>query len=135
MLRAKLGADGPLLVATTVERAAIFARVAIVPGTRLARMALARLDRHKPSAAVGKSLEPDGGERIRCQNATEHDSESDESLLHIDSQCFSSNPRHRMTQPMQKGGELPVKLRAQIDSGRLAFNHGYAFIRPRSAGV
>jgi hypothetical protein len=127
-----LGADGPLLVATTVERAAIFARVAIVPGTRLARMALARLDRHKPSAAVGKSLEPDS---IRCQNATEHDSESDESLLHIDSQCFSSNLRHRMTQAMQKGGELPVKLRAQIDSGRLAFNHGYAFIRPRSAGV
>ena len=92
MLRAKLGGDGPLLVATTVERAAIFARMAIVPGTRLARMALARLDRHKPCAAVGKPLEPDGGERIRCQNAAEHDSKSDESLLHIDNPMLFLKP-------------------------------------------
>jgi hypothetical protein len=75
--RVKLACNEPLLLATAVERAAIFARVAIVPGARLARMTLARLQRHKPFAAVGKPLEPDGAERISCQNAAENQSKSD----------------------------------------------------------
>ena len=78
MRRAKFVCDEPLLMATTVERAAIFARVAIVPGARRARMALARLERHKPLTAMGKPLEPDGGKRIRDQDAAAHDGESDE---------------------------------------------------------
>jgi hypothetical protein len=40
-------------------------------------MTLARLQRHKPFAAVGKPLEPDGTERISCQNAAENQSKSD----------------------------------------------------------
>jgi hypothetical protein len=55
-------------------------------------MALARLDRHEPFAAVGKPLEPDGGERIRCQKAAEHQSKCDESLLHIDTPMFFLKP-------------------------------------------
>jgi hypothetical protein len=55
-------------------------------------MALARLDRHKPFAAVGEPLEPDGGERIRCQKAAEHQSQSDESLLHNDTPMFFLKP-------------------------------------------
>ena len=39
------GRMSPLFVATTI-RLAIFARVAIVPDARMARMAFARLDRH-----------------------------------------------------------------------------------------
>jgi hypothetical protein len=73
-------------------------------------------------------------------------------------QCFSSNPRHRTTQVMQKHGALPVKFREQtytnldcgvatlnfggrssfysaLGSGWLATHHGYAFMSPRSAGV
>jgi hypothetical protein len=41
-------------------------------------MALARLERHKPFAAMGKPLEPDGGKRIRDQDAAAYDGESDE---------------------------------------------------------
>ena len=81
----------PLFVATTI-RAAIFARVAIVPYTRMARMTLARLDRHKPFAAVLKPLERDGGKRIRCQKAAEHQSKSDKSHLHIDTPMFFLKP-------------------------------------------
>jgi hypothetical protein len=65
-------------VATAVKRVAIFAGVAKVPDARIARMALARLDRHKPFAAVGKPLELDGGERIRRQQAGERQSKSNE---------------------------------------------------------
>ena len=90
--RPKFVRDEPLLVATTVDRVAIFARVAIVPDARLARMALACLDRHKPFAAVGGPLEPDGGERFRCQKAAEHQSQSDESLLHNDIPMFFLKP-------------------------------------------
>ena len=55
-------------------------------------MALARLERHKPFAAMGKPLEPDGGKRIRCQNAAEHDGESDEWLLHFDTPMLFVKP-------------------------------------------
>ena len=101
----------PLFMATTV-RAAIFARVAIVPDTRMARMALARLDRHKPFAAMLKPLERDGGKRIRCQKTAEHQSKSDKSLLHIDTPMFSSNPLPGMTQATQRRGGWPAALRA-----------------------
>jgi hypothetical protein len=47
----------------------------------MARMTLARLGRHKPFAAVLKPLERDGGKRIRCQKAAEHQSKSDKSHL------------------------------------------------------
>ena len=104
----------PLFVATTI-RTAIFARVAIVPDTRMARMALARLDRHKPFAAVLKPLERDGGKRIRCQKAAEHQSKSDKSLLHIDTPMFLLKPLPGMTQATQKPDGWPATLRARAD--------------------
>jgi hypothetical protein len=55
-------------------------------------MALARLERHKPFAAMGKPLEPDGSERIGYQNAAEHDGESDEWLLHFDTPMLFGKP-------------------------------------------
>jgi hypothetical protein len=58
---------GRLFAAAAVECMAIFAGVAEVPDARIHRMALARLDRDEPLAAVGKPLELDGGESIRCE--------------------------------------------------------------------
>jgi len=55
-------------------------------------MALARLESHKPFAAMGKPLEPDGGKRIGDQNAAEHDGESDEWLLHFDTPMLFVKP-------------------------------------------
>ena len=55
-------------------------------------MALARLQPHKPVAAVGKPLEPDGGERVSCHNAAENDSKSDDSLVHVDTPPLSLKP-------------------------------------------
>ena len=104
----------PLFVATTI-RTAIFARVAIVPDTRMARMALARLDRHKSFAAVLKPLERDGGKRIGCQKAAEHQSKSDKSLLHIDTPMFLLKPLPGMTQATQKPDGWPATLRARAD--------------------
>jgi hypothetical protein len=58
-------------------------------------MAFARLDRHKPFVAGLEPLEPDSAKRIRCQKAAEHQSESDNSLLHIDIPMFSLKPLAR----------------------------------------
>jgi hypothetical protein len=94
------GRDRPLFVASAVERMAIFAGVAEVPDARIRSMALARFDRHQPFAAVGKPLELDGGERIRCEQAAEQRSKNDKSRLHIHTPIFpranapSWNERH-----------------------------------------
>jgi len=82
------GRDRPLFVAATVERVAIFAGVAEVPDARIRGMALARFDCHQPFAAVGKPLELDSGERIRCQQAAEQRSKNDKSRLHIHTPIF-----------------------------------------------
>jgi hypothetical protein len=71
------GRDGPLFVAAAVERVAIFAGVAEVPDARIGGMALAGLDRDQPFAAMGKPLELDGGESVRCEQAAEQQSEND----------------------------------------------------------
>lgn len=89
--------DKPLFVAMAVDRVAIFAGVAIVPDARIARMALTRLDRHKPFAAVWEPLELDGGERISCKNTAEDQSKSDESYLHFDTPMFSAKALHEVT--------------------------------------
>ena len=52
-------------------------------------MALARLDRHQPLAAMGKPLEFDGGERVGRQQAVRQQNNSDEQLPHIDTPIFA----------------------------------------------
>jgi hypothetical protein len=132
------GRDRPLFVASAVERMAIFAGVAEVPDARIRSMALARFDRHQPFAAVGKPLELDGGERIRCEQAAEQRSKNDKSRLHIHTPIFpranapSWNERHYAkarpiaslglrafeAQPRKSSGQRPAQDRRSAISKR-----------------
>src|SRR5262249_35514245 len=53
-----------LLSATAVERVAVISGVTVVPNARIAGVALTGLHSYKAVVAMGKTLEPDGGERV-----------------------------------------------------------------------
>jgi hypothetical protein len=65
-------------------------------------MALTRLDRHQPFAAMGKPLELDGGERIGRQQAVRQQNNSDEQLLHIHTPIFCLKARYMERRRLRK---------------------------------
>lgn len=78
----------PLFVAGAVEGVAIFTRVAKVPDARIGGMALAGLDRDESVATAGKALELDGSKRVLRQQATERQSKSNQTRLHVRTPIF-----------------------------------------------
>jgi hypothetical protein len=71
-----------LLSATAVERMAVVSGVAVVPNARIAGVALTGLHRYKAVAAMGKTLELDGGKRVLRKQEVGRAHNSDEPPFH-----------------------------------------------------
>jgi hypothetical protein len=71
-----------LLSATAVERVAVVSRVTVVPNARIAGVALTGLYGYKALAAMGKTLEHDGGNRILHKQEGGRAHKTDKQLFH-----------------------------------------------------
>jgi len=71
-----------LLSATAIERMAVVSGVTVVPNARIAGVALTGLHGYKAVAAMGKTLELDGGKRVLRKQEGGRAHKSDEPLFH-----------------------------------------------------
>jgi hypothetical protein len=72
-----------LLSATAIERMAVVSGVTVVPNPRIAGVALTGVHGYKTIAAMGKTLELDGGMRVLCRQEGGSARKNDEPLFHM----------------------------------------------------